>query len=63
MIYIRHQALVLFKSRKLRWVEHVAYRCRQEIHSDIWKGNILESSHLQNNEEDGRILLGLNLEK
>lgn len=31
---------------------HVAWKQRQEVHTEIWWGDIMESDHLENHERD-----------
>jgi hypothetical protein len=47
------------KSRKLRWVGHVAYMGRGEVHTRFWWGNLKEVSHLEDQGVDRRIILKL----
>jgi len=62
MICTPHQILFIFrvkKSKRIRWVGHVARtRDRRGVYGVLW-GNLLETDHLGDLGVDGRIILTL----
>jgi hypothetical protein len=46
------------KSR-MRWVEHVAYMWRGEVHTGLWWGNLRERDPLEDPGIDGRTIVRL----
>jgi len=49
----------VIKSRRMRWVGHVARMGRGEVRIVVWWGNLRERDHLEDAGVDGRIILGL----
>jgi hypothetical protein len=45
------------KSRRMRWVEHVACMGKKEVHEGLWWGDLRERDHLEDPGIDGRIIL------
>ena len=46
----------VIKSRRMRWVQHVACMGRGEAHTGFWWGNLKERDHLENPGVDGKII-------
>ena len=49
--------ILVMKSRKMRWVGHLAHIGRGEVHTGFWCGNLKERDHLKDLDLDGRIIL------
>jgi hypothetical protein len=47
----------VIKSRRMRWVGHVACMGRGEVHTEFWCGDLGEGDHLEDPGVDGRIIL------
>jgi hypothetical protein len=47
----------VIKSRRVRWVGHVARMGREEVHTAFLWGNLRERDHLEDPNVDGRIIL------
>jgi hypothetical protein len=47
----------VIKSRRMRWVRHVAHMGRGELYTAFWWGNLWERDHLKDRGINGRILL------
>jgi hypothetical protein len=45
------------KSRKMKWVGHVARMGRRGVYTGFWWGNLTEIDHLGDPDVDGRIIL------
>jgi hypothetical protein len=45
------------KSRRIRWVEHVARMGKREVHAGFWWGDLREGDHLEDPGINGRVLL------
>jgi hypothetical protein len=51
----------VMKSRRIRWVWHVARRGRREAYTGFWWGNMRERDHLGDLGVDGRIIINLTI--
>ena len=49
--------LQIFKSRRIRWAEHVACMEKWEEHAGFWWGNLMERDHLDGASIEERIIL------
>jgi hypothetical protein len=49
--------VLVIKSRRMRWAEHVALMGRGEAYTGFWRGNLKERDHLGDSGVDGRIIL------
>jgi hypothetical protein len=58
-LYSTPSSLRVIKSRRLRWVGHVACMGKEEFYKGFWCGNLRERDHLENPSVDGRIILRL----
>ena len=47
----------VIKSRRMRWLEHVACMGRREVYAGFWWGNLTERDQLEEPDFDGRIIL------
>ena len=47
-LYSSPNIIRVLKSRKMRWVGHVALMGSVEVHTAFWWGNLRERGHLQN---------------
>jgi hypothetical protein len=47
----------VIKSRRMRWMGHVAVWGRGEVHTGFWWGDLREGEHLEDPGVDGRIIL------
>jgi hypothetical protein len=47
----------VIKSRRLKWVEHVARIGRGEVYAEFWWRNLWERDHLKDSDVDGKIIL------
>jgi len=45
----------VIRSRRIRWVEHVARIGRGEMHTGFWWGNMSKRDYLEDPDVDGRI--------
>jgi hypothetical protein len=55
-MYSSPNIIRVIKSRRMRWVRHVARR-GIELHAGFWRGNLRERDHLEDLDIDGRIIL------
>jgi len=53
-LYPSPNIIQMIKSRRMRWVEHVAHM-GGEVYAGFWWGNLRETDHLENTCIDGRI--------
>jgi hypothetical protein len=58
-LYFSPNIIWVMKSRKMRWVRHVACMGRGEVHTGFWWGDLRERDHLKDPGIDGRIILKL----
>jgi hypothetical protein len=56
-LYSSPNIVWVIKSRRMRWVGHVAVRGRGEAYTGIWWGILSERGHLGDPGIDGRIIL------
>jgi hypothetical protein len=56
-LYCYPNVIRVIKSRRMRWVGHVARMGKREVHKGFWWGNMSEKHHLGDPGEDGRIKL------
>ena len=56
-MYCSPNIVRVIKSRKLRWVGHVARMGRGEVYTGFWWGNLRKRDHLEDPGVDGRIIL------
>ena len=47
----------VIKSRRMRWVRHVALMGERKGHTGFWLGNLRERDHFEDPGLDGRIIL------
>jgi hypothetical protein len=47
----------VIKSRRMRWVEHVARVGRGEVYAEFWRGKLSKRDHLEDPDVNGRIIL------
>jgi hypothetical protein len=50
-------SVLVIKSRRMRWVGHVARMGRGEVCTGFWWGTLRERDHLEDLGVDGRIIL------
>jgi hypothetical protein len=55
--HINSQIRAISKSRRMRWVGHVARMGRGEPCTGFWWGNLRERDHWRDQDVDGRIIL------
>jgi len=55
--FIFKKCVRVSKSRRTRWVEHVAYLGTVEVYTGVWWGNLRERDHWENPGVDGNITL------
>jgi hypothetical protein len=58
-LYSSTNIVRVVKSRRMRWVGHVARMRRREACLGFWLGNLRERDHWGDPDVDGRIILGL----
>jgi hypothetical protein len=56
-LYCSHITVRVIKSRRMRWVEHVARMGGGEVYTGFMWGNLRERDHLEDLGVDGRIIL------
>ena len=56
-LYCSPNIVRVVKSRKMRWVGHVARMRRGETYTGFWSGNLRERDHWGDQDIDGRIIL------
>jgi hypothetical protein len=56
-LYFSPNVVRVIKSRRLRWVGHVACMGRGEVYTGFWWGNLRETDHSLNPGVGGRIIL------
>jgi hypothetical protein len=56
-LYSSPNIIRVIKSRRMRWVGHVALMGRVEVHTGFWWGNLRERGHLQDLLVDYKIIL------
>jgi hypothetical protein len=57
-LYSSSNMIQVIKSRRMRWVGHVAYIWdRGEVHTKFWWGDLRKRDHLEDPGIDGRITL------
>ena len=56
-LYCLPNIVRVIKSRRMRWVGHIARIGRGELYKGFWWGNLRERDHLGNPGVDGRIIL------
>ena len=56
-LYCSPNIVRVIKSRRMRWVEHVARMGRGEAYTWFWWGNLRERDHWGDQDIDGRIIL------
>jgi hypothetical protein len=56
-LYFSPNIVRVIKSRRMRWVGHVARLGRGEVHTGWWLGNLREGDHLEDSILDGMIIL------
>ena len=49
----------VIKSRRMRWVGHVACMGREKVYTGFWWGNLMERDRVEEPSVDGRIILQL----
>jgi hypothetical protein len=47
----------MIKSRKMRWMGHMACMGRRDVHAKFWWGNLKERGHLGGQDVDGSTIL------
>jgi len=55
-LYSSPSVVRVIKSRRMRWVGHVA-RMGGVVYTELWWGNLRERDHLEHPGVDGRIIL------
>jgi hypothetical protein len=56
-LYSSSNVIRLVKSRRMRWVVHVARMETGKVHTEFWLGDVRERNHLEDPDVDGRIVL------
>jgi hypothetical protein len=56
-LYCWRSIVRVIKSRRIRWVVHVARMGRGEAYTVVWWGNLRERYHLGDPRVDGRIII------
>ena len=56
-LYCSPNTVRVIKSRRMRWVGHVACMGRGQAYTGFWLGNLRERDHLEDPAVDGRIIL------
>jgi hypothetical protein len=56
-LYSSPNIIRVIKSRRMRWVGHVARMGKKEVHTGFWWGDLIEGDHLEDPGVDGRIIL------
>jgi hypothetical protein len=56
-LYQSPNIIRVIKSRRMRWVGHVARMGRGEVHTGFSWGNLREGDHLEDPDIDGKIIL------
>jgi hypothetical protein len=56
-LYSSPNIIRVIKSRRMRWVGHVARMGKREVHTAFWWGDLREGDHLGDPGVDGRIIL------
>jgi hypothetical protein len=56
-LYCSPNIVRVVKSRRMRWVGHVARMGRWEAYTGFWWGNLWERDHLRDPRVNGRIIL------
>jgi len=58
-VYFSSNVVQVIKSRRMRWVRHVARMGEGRVYAEFWWGNLRERDHLEDPDIDGRIILRL----
>jgi len=56
-LYSSPHIVRVIKSRRMRWLRHVAIWGRGEAYRGLWWGNVTERDHLEDLSVDGKIIL------
>jgi hypothetical protein len=56
-LYSLSRLIRMMRSRRMRWVEHVALMRRGEVRTDFRWGNLRDKDNLEDPDVDGRIIL------
>jgi hypothetical protein len=58
-LYFSPNIIRVIKSKRIKWVGHMARMGRREVHRGLWWGNLRERDHLEDLVLYGRIILKL----
>jgi len=56
-VYYSPNIIWVIKSRRMRWVGHIAHKGRERAYTGFWWGNLREKDHLVDPSVNGRIIL------